>query len=247
MGIFSPKQPGYTPPLNGAKSDSTLLGRLDTSSIPPETESQYAEQLGATTLPPPAEGTWKIQLREYRITGHRSHAALVLIGPDGLSTEAELNGLANSRNFGKDKFGQTKFFDSLPMGPDGSKLIAHSHAGPTNLGANWETAIDVAKGSYDDIVRGTRLRGIRAADRINRLDFDYKAHDPAYEFGGNGGEIQNSNSVAYTLGRAMGLDLDGAVRNAGRERKFSGWGRDLLDPEYKRYTAPPQLPNNSAP
>jgi hypothetical protein len=85
--------------------------------------------------------------------------------------------------------------------------------------------------------------GIRAGDQINRRDFDYKGHDPAYEIGGDGGEIQNSNSAAYTLGKAMGIGLDGAMRSAGIERRFSGWGRDLLDPNYKRYVAPPTLPN----
>jgi hypothetical protein len=45
----------------------------------------------------------------------------------------------------------------------------------------------------------------------------------------------------------MGLDLDGALREAGKARKFSGWGRDLLDPNYKRYVAPPVFPNDRTP
>jgi hypothetical protein len=45
----------------------------------------------------------------------------------------------------------------------------------------------------------------------------------------------------------MGLDADGALRNAGMKQMFSGWGRDLLDPACRRYLAPPQLPNTSAP
>ena len=39
----------------------------------------------------------------------------------------------------------------------------------------------------------------------------------------------------------MGLDLDRVIRKAGVARKFSGWGRDLLDPKYGRYVAPPPL------
>jgi len=248
MGLPSLRQPTYAPPLDSTKAAPTLInGETGASSAPAEAEEQYPAQLGAATLPPPTEGTWKIQLRDHQLTGHRSHAALVLIGPGGEEQRAELNGLANSRNFGKDELGNDRFFNPFWLGIDGSKLIARSFDSPTNLGKNSDTAIDIAKGSYDDVVRGAWQRGIRTADRINRLNFDYKAHDPAYEFGGNGGEIQNSNSVAYTLGRAMGLDLDGAIRNVGWERKFSGWGRDLLDPRYKRYVAPPVYPNGSVP
>jgi hypothetical protein len=170
---------------------------------------------------------------------------LALVGPDGTTTMAELNGLSNSRNFGKDQNGKDKFFDSLPMGIDGSKLIAHST--PGSYGMESRKIADVASGSYDDIVRGMWQRGIRAADQINRKNFDYKAHDPAYEFGGSGGEIQNSNSVAYTLGKAMGLDLDGTLRDADVARKFSGWGRDLLDRNHRRYGAPPPFPNSWTP
>jgi len=106
----------------------------------------------------------------------------------------------------------------------------------------------VASGSAGDIMEIWE-RGKKAAQAINDdpKSFDYKAHDPAYEFGGNGGQIQNSNSVAYTLGRAMGLDLDGVIKQAGAERKFSGWGRNLLDPKYDRYVAPPQLAVTDAP
>ena len=247
MGVFSARQSAYAPPVNGTRSGSTLIGQPDTSSSPAESEERYAAQLGADALPPPAEGNWRIQLRDYHVFGHRSHAALVLVGPNGEEHRAELNGVANSRNFGKDESGRGEFFTPFWMGTDGAKLIARSFGNPTHLGDNAQTAIDLAKGSYDVVVRGAWQRGIRAADQINRLNFDYKAHDPAYEIGGSGGEIQNSNSVAYTLGRAMGLDLDRAIRNAGWERKFSGWGRDLLDPQYRRYVAPPVHPNSWGP
>ena len=43
-------------------------------------------------------------------------------------------------------------------------------------------------------------RGKRAAEAITSQKFDYKAHDPSYELGTDGGEIQNSNSVTFTLG-----------------------------------------------
>ena len=99
----------------------------------------------------------------------------------------------------------------------------------------------MASGSRDQIVNNLWAHAKRAANEINAGNFDYKGHDPAYEFGGSGGEIQNSNSVAYTLSRAMGLDPDKIVRDAGVERRFSGWGRDVLDPNYRRYVAPPQF------
>ena len=40
---------------------------------------------------------------------------------------------------------------------------------------------------------------------------------------------------------------DGTLRSAGTERRFSGWGRDLRDPNYRRYVAPPSLAVESAP
>lgn len=85
-------------------------------------------------------------------------------------------------------------------------------------------------------------RGKRAAEAITSQKFDYKAHDPSYELGTDGGEIQNSNSVTFTLGKAMGLDLSRALQEKGMTRTFSGWDRDLLDPKYKRYVAPPVFP-----
>jgi hypothetical protein len=39
----------------------------------------------------------------------------------------------------------------------------------------------------------------------------------------------------------MGLDPDKIVRDAGVGRRFSGWCHDLLDPNYNRYVAPPQV------
>ena len=40
----------------------------------------------------------------------------------------------------------------------------------------------------------------------------------------------------------MGLDLSRALQEKGMTRTFSGWDRDLLDPKYKRYVAPPVFP-----
>jgi len=250
MGIFTQRPSAYAPPLDGSKAGLTLVGGRSGNTVdPPVNERQLAEELGATTLPLRADGTWGIQLREYPVTGHRSHAVLVLVDPSG-ETAAELNGLSNSRNFGKRPDGSDKFYSPRSVvTPDGSKLIEHSFEGETNLGAkaNTKRTLAIAGGSYDDIVRGYWQRGIQAAERINRLNFDYKGHDPAYEFGGSGGEIQNSNAAAYTVSRAMGLDVDQVLRNAGVERRFPGWGRDLLDPRYKRYVAPPTFPNSWTP
>lgn len=90
-------------------------------------------------------------------------------------------------------------------------------------------------------------KGAAAVDAINKEKFDYKSHDPSYEFGTDGGQIQNSNSVAFTLGKAMGLDMDRAILDAGMGRRFSGWGRDLLDPKRERYVAAPPFPVRDAP
>lgn len=85
-------------------------------------------------------------------------------------------------------------------------------------------------------------RGATTAEAINGQKFDYKAHDLSYELGTDGGEIQDSNSVAFTLGKAMGLDLSRTLRDEEMTRTFSGWDRDLLDPKYKRYVALPVFP-----
>jgi hypothetical protein len=146
----------------------------------------------------------------------------------------ELNGVAKSRHTG----------ELTDLGLDGAQLYATKDK---RYAAGAEPVAVVASGSREQIVSGLWQRASRAAEQINSKNFDYKGHDPAYEFGGSGGEIQNSNSVAYTLGRAMGLDLDRVVRDAGIERRFSGWGRDLLDPRYRRYVAPPPLAVQDAP
>jgi hypothetical protein len=175
---------------------------------------------------------WRIELRRYPIL-HRGHAVLVLVGPGNQDIQ-ELSGWARSRNTRKLKF----------VGLDGDRLeVVDSAFGDE---ARW--VADLASGSQDKI-RHIWDRGISARAAINAEDYDYKGHDPTYEFGGSGGQIQNSNSVAYTLSRAMGLDADAALRRTGTDRVFSGWGHDLLDPAYKRsrYVAPPQFAVPEAP
>src|SRR5438477_5187229 len=147
MGIFSPRQSAYTPPFDGTKPGSTLVGGGLDKSPPGESEEQLAAQLGTTDLPAPAEGNWTVQLRDYPVTGHRSHAVLVLVGPDGKTTKAELNGLSNSRNFGKNDLGRDEFYNPQAVGADGSKLIVRSFDRQTRLGKESVRALDVASGS----------------------------------------------------------------------------------------------------
>lgn len=70
--------------------------------------------------------------------------------------------------------------------------------------------------------------------------FDYKADDPAFELGlsEDGGQIQNSNSVAYTLLRNIGSGIDDPAQRNGWVDRFPGWGRNLLDPNYRPYKFP---------
>jgi hypothetical protein len=125
--------------------------------------------------------------------------------------QRELHGLSCSRQTG----------DFMPLGADGSRLAART--------------------LRDDRLFGDLPKVGDAAAEISSRNFDYKSHDPSYEAGGDGGQIQNSNSVTHTIGRAMALDLDKVVRAAGMERRFSGWGRNLLDPAYRPYVAPPPV------
>ncbi len=172
------------------------------------------------------KGDWKIELK-YLPIAHRGHAFLALVRPDG-GIEQELHGLARSKHTEQ----------IAPMGMDGADLVAPLDR---RMPKGTKTNASVASGSADEILK-LWGRGKRAAEAITSQKFDYKAHDPSYELGTDGGEIQNSNSVTFTLGKAMGLDLSRALQEKGMTRTFSGWDRDLLDPKYKRYVAPPVFP-----
>ena len=167
-----------------------------------------------------------------RRAAHRGHAFLAFVDPDG-NTVQELHGMAKSKHTGI----------LMKMGMDDADLVAPlDHL----MGKDTKTISTVASGSADEI-RKIWSRGMQAADAITSRKFDYKAHDLSYELGTDGGQIQNSNSVAFTLGKAMGLDLSRALQDKGMTRTFSGWDRDLLDPKYKRYVAPPVFPVKDAP
>jgi len=189
-------------------------------------EILYPAQNGA------APGTARIELH-YLPIAHRGHAFLRFVDSDG-DTVGELHGLGQSKNTGK----------VMRMGMDGADLVVEHNA--KERFDDTQLISTVASGS-DDKMAQLWARGQKAADDINSKKFDYKASDLSYEAGTDGGQIQNSNSVAFTLGRAMNLDLDGAVQKAGVARKFPGWARDLLDPKYDRYVAPPDFPVTNAP
>lgn len=183
-----------------------------------------------------ATGNWSIELR-YLPIGHRGHAFLALVDDRG-DVAGELHGLAYSKHAP-----MKPARDPMKLGVDGSDLVA-THFGGLEYGG--KPISTVGSGSREEMEK-LWADGIEAAEAINSQKFDYKAHDPAYEFGGKGGQIQNSNSVAFTLGKAMGLDLSRALRDKGMMRTFSGWDRDLLDPKYQRYVAPPMFSVTNAP
>lgn len=191
-------------------------------------EILYPSQTGA------APGTARIELH-YLPIAHRGHAFLRFVDSNG-ETMGELHGLGQSKNTGK----------IMRMGMDGADLVVRHEDGKRFPATNTQLIAAVASGS-DDKMAKLWAQGQQAADEINSRKFDYKASDLSYEAGTDGGQIQNSNSVAFTLGHAMNLDLDGAVRAAGMARRFPGWARDLLDPKYDRYVAPPDFPVTNAP
>lgn len=191
-------------------------------------EILYPSQNGA------APRTAQIELH-YLPIAHRGHAFLRFMDANK-GIVGELHGLARSKHTGR----------IMDMGMDGADLVVRDHPGDYFSKGRTHRISVVASGSHDEMAK-LWMRGQQVADDINSKKFDYKSSDLSYELGTDGGQIQNSNSVAFTLGRAMTLDLDGAVRAAGVARKFPGWARDLLDPKYDRYVAPPDFPVTNAP
>ena len=181
-----------------------------------------------------ARGAARIELH-YLPIAHRGHAFLRFVDSSG-ETVGELHGLAQSKHTGK----------VVAMGMDGADLVTRGYDRKYFRTKPTEFVSAAASGSDAEMGK-LWAQGQQAAEDINRKKFDYKASDLSYEAGSDGGQIQNSNSVAFTLGRAMNLDLDGAVEKAGIARKFPGWARDLLDPKYDRYVAPPVFPVKDAP
>lgn len=170
---------------------------------------------------------WKIELR-YLPIAHRGHAFLALVDQDGKVVH-ELHGLAKSKHTG----------ELMDMGMDDADLVATQDR---RMDEKKTKPISIAASGSREEMERLWARGATTAEAINGQKFDYKAHDLSYELGTDGGQIQNSNSVAFTLGKAMGLDLSRALQEKGMTRTFSGWDRDLLDPKYKRYVAPPVFP-----
>lgn len=208
-------------------------------------ESRDAQVMYGGEEQNPTPGTARIELWYWPIAYH-GHAFLRLINEGGQIEE--LHGYPASRNAdarptpdGKPERGVV----------DGSRLIvwheAHTSANESKY-ENSRRVAAVASGSANEIAKIWQ-RGIEATTAINNdvKTFDYKAFDPSFLGGGAGGQIQNSNSAIYTLGRAMKLDLDRPIKDRGIERKLPGWGRDLLDPKYDRYVAPPPFPVRDAP
>lgn len=175
---------------------------------------------------------WKIELK-YLPIAHRGHAFLALVDHDGKVVH-ELHGLARSKHTGQ----------ISEMGRDDADLVASQGL---RFDEKKKKFISIAASGSREEMERLWARGATTAETINGQKFDYKAHDPSYELGTDGGQIQNSNSVAFTLGKAMGLDLSGALQSKGMTRTFSGWDRDLLDPKYQRYVAPPVFPVKDAP
>src|SRR4029079_15853950 len=91
------------------------------------------------------------------------------------------------------------------MGKEGEGLMGFRASVKPKMG--WQPLVGhVDDGSYEDIVQNKEGTGRgqsakNALKAINEQNFDYKADDPAFESGvsASGGQIQNSNSVAYTL------------------------------------------------
>lgn len=203
----------------------------------------------------PAPGTSRIELCYWPVV-YNGHAFLRRVNADG-SIE-ELHGFPASRNpdtsDGDKRPLEERINDEVPperaVG-DGARLMVRHEAKPSVDNSNYKPSHRVAilvSGSSGEIDKIWQ-RGREAGDALNKDKgtFDYKAYDLSFPLGGNGGQIQNSNSAIYTVGRAMKLNLDGVVERAGVARKLPGWGRDLFDPKNERFVASDQFPVQNAP
>lgn len=191
------------------------------------------DRRAAEILYPNQGGDWKIEFRQKPIA-HRGHAFLALIHKG--EVVRELHGFGHSRHTDERQM----------LATDGAHLRGtESH--PDTL--RDTKSIGVVKAGSKEEIGKLWAKGASAASAITEGNFDYKAHDPSYELGTDGGQIQNSNSVAYTVAKAMGLaaEADRLLHEQKESRRFSGWNRDLLDPKYKRYAAPPVFPVRDAP
>lgn len=191
------------------------------------------DRRAAEIMYPNQEGEWQIELRQ-RPIAHRGHAFLALVHKGKIVSE--LHGFGHSRHTG----------DQQMLAFDGAHLRG-TESRPDAL-ENTKSIGMVKTGSKEEIQK-IWAKGAAAASAITEGNFDYKAHDPSYELGTDGGQLQNSNSVTYTISKAMGLaaDADRVLQEQYESRRFSGWKRDLLDPKYKRYVAPPVFPVRDAP
>lgn len=181
----------------------------------------------------PNQGDWQIELRQ-RPIAHRGHAFLALVHKGEIVSE--LHGFGHSRHTDERQM----------LATDGAHLRG-TESDPDTL--RDTKSIGIVKAGSKEEIEKIWAKGTAAASAITEGNFDYKAHDPSYELGTDGGEIQNSNSVAYTVAKAMGLaaDADRVLQEQNESRRFSGWNRDLLDPKFKRYVAPPVFPVTDAP
>lgn len=189
------------------------------------------DRRAAEIMYPNQGGDWQIVLMKHPIL-HRGHAFIALV--HGKEVVSELHGFGHSKNTG----------DRQTLATDGADLRGEETR--TDLGTE---SLGILKTGSREEIEKIWAKGAAAASAITEGKFDYKAHDPSYELGTDGGQIQNSNSVAYTIAKAMGVeaDADRVLQERDESRRFSGWKRDLLDPKYERYVAPPAFPVRNTP
>lgn len=188
------------------------------------------DRRAAEIMYPNQGGDWKIVLMNHPIA-HRGHAYFALVRGEK-EVVSELHGFGHSKNTEKKQ----------DLATDGGDLKGEE----TIAGFKSEPIGTLMMGNREEIER-IWAKGAAAIGAINEKKFDYKPSDVSFELGTDGGQIQNSNSVAYTLSKAMGVDAGRLLQEKGKTRRFPGWGRDLLDPNYERYVAPPVFPVRDAP
>lgn len=177
-----------------------------------------AASLYPSMKPSATPDDWRIDLK-YLPVGYHGRSFLALVDPDGMTVN-ELHGLRDAKDA----------YDA--SGPAARLSVAHDTIDDTNPPRfdDKKDAVShiatIASGSENEMARLWSL-GRQAGTAIDQRALDHDAYDKPD--GGGANHVHVGNAVTYTLAKAMGLDVPGAIEAIGMPQKFPGHDRDLLE------------------